>query len=673
VATIVILDLENIPVNAIPEDTEEGLILGVLTIDGGEPNETYTFTLDDPRFEILEFGGAYELVVKQGVVFDFENGPKQLEPNIQVTNSAGEPVSVQPVTIQVTNVNEAPTDIILVDGGTIGDNAIIGETVATLAGQDPDRVDVLTYTIVTNMSGTADYDHPYFGIQPGSSEVVVKHDLSDAPLEPMTVYVKVTDAKGLFHVKPITVRVIPVNEAPEVTADPVEVLDGSKGGALVAVISAEDPEGGSLKYKLSEASAQWFTLVNNNDGTWNVVVKQGITLRSDRAAFQSFVIEVTDSDNKTTTETVFLNINENLEPEATFEFLEVEKNTPSGTPVGTLVGYDPEGQAVDYTLSGESIGLFTLVKNANGSYSVLVKQGVTLDYNDDAQHSFTVKTTDEFNTFEETFDLVFGSFAPRVTDAAPITVKEGAGGNTVVARFSVTDPDDDAIDCSLSPASEAVFDLVDHGNGHYDVVVREGVTLDYENPSHHNSVRVAVSDGSNTLTREFAVTITDEVEVITGTAKVDSLSGTAGRDIIKGLAGNDRLAGNTGDDRLYGGAGKDVLTGGIGRDVFVFDSKPNKKTNLDKVMDFKVVDDSIWLENKILTKLGKKGTETKPAQLSKKFFALEKAKDKDDYVIYSKKTGKLYYDADGSGSKAAVEIATLSKKLAMTYKDFFVI
>ena len=35
--------------------------------------------------------------------------------------------------------------------------------------------------------------------------------------------------------------------------------------------------------------------------------------------------------------------------------------------------------------------------------------------------------------------------------------------------------------------------------------------------------------------------------------------------------------------------------------------------------------------------------------------------------------GPLSYDADGSGSKKAVEIATLSKKLAMTYKDFFVI
>jgi serralysin len=33
----------------------------------------------------------------------------------------------------------------------------------------------------------------------------------------------------------------------------------------------------------------------------------------------------------------------------------------------------------------------------------------------------------------------------------------------------------------------------------------------------------------------------------------------------------------------------------------------------------------------------------------------------------------LYYDADGTGSQAQVQIATLSKNLKMTYKDFFVI
>ena len=68
------------------------------------------------------------------------------------------------------------------------------------------------------------------------------------------------------------------------------------------------------------------------------------------------------------------------------------------------------------------------------------------------------------------------------------------------------------------------------------------------------------------------------------------------------------------------------------------------------------------------------GTEALPAKLNRSYFALETAKDKNDYIVYSKTKGVLYYDADGSGTKSkAVEIATLSKNLKMTYHDFFVI
>ncbi|MGO4574405.1 calcium-binding protein, partial [Microvirga sp. 2TAF3] len=95
----------------------------------------------------------------------------------------------------------------------------------------------------------------------------------------------------------------------------------------------------------------------------------------------------------------------------------------------------------------------------------------------------------------------------------------------------------------------------------------------------------------------------------------------------------------------------------------MFDTKPNKKTNLDTITDFNVKDDTIWLDNAVFKKLGK-GSEAKPGQLAKGFFTIgDKAKDKDDYLIYNKKTGVLSYDADGSGKGTAVEIAKLSKNL----------
>ena len=106
----------------------------------------------------------------------------------------------------------------------------------------------------------------------------------------------------------------------------------------------------------------------------------------------------------------------------------------------------------------------------------------------------------------------------------------------------------------------------------------------------------------------------------------------------------------------------------------MFDAKPNAKTNLDKVSDLNVRYDAIWLENAVFTKLGKKGSFDKPTKISSAFFkAGEKATDKNDYLVYNKKTGVLYYDADGSGAGKAVEIAKLTKNLKLSYHDFFVI
>ncbi|MBZ6078782.1 M10 family metallopeptidase C-terminal domain-containing protein [Microvirga puerhi] len=153
----------------------------------------------------------------------------------------------------------------------------------------------------------------------------------------------------------------------------------------------------------------------------------------------------------------------------------------------------------------------------------------------------------------------------------------------------------------------------------------------------------------------------------TGTAPVVN-----GFQILKGGTKSDVLVGRAGSDKIYGGLGKDVMTGGAGKDIFVFNTKPSK-ANMDKITDFNVKDDTIWLDNNYMTKLGK-GTEPKPGKLNKAFFTIgPKAKDKNDYLVYDNKKGVLYYDADGSGAGKAVEITTLKKGLKMTYLDFMVI
>jgi Ca2+-binding RTX toxin-like protein len=113
--------------------------------------------------------------------------------------------------------------------------------------------------------------------------------------------------------------------------------------------------------------------------------------------------------------------------------------------------------------------------------------------------------------------------------------------------------------------------------------------------------------------------------------------------------------------------GKDILSGGSGSDRFVFDTAPTK-SNIDTITDFSVKYDSIHLEKDIFTKAGANGRLKSDA-----FWTGDSAHDRSDRIIYSKDTGYLYYDPDGTGSASQRAIAKLSKNLAITEKDFFIV
>jgi Ca2+-binding RTX toxin-like protein len=176
--------------------------------------------------------------------------------------------------------------------------------------------------------------------------------------------------------------------------------------------------------------------------------------------------------------------------------------------------------------------------------------------------------------------------------------------------------------------------------------------------------------GSDTVVASVSYALTDGLENL--------VAAGAGSVILTGNAGRNAVIGNVGDNRLAGKSGNDVLTGGAGKDAFILDtrlgtSKTDRVVNFDRITDFKVGQDKVWLDNAIFKKLGKAGSLTAPVRLKANYFSLDKARDKDDYLIYNRKTGVLSYDADGSGSQAAIEIAQLSKGLKLTYKDFYVI
>ncbi|WP_230531559.1 M10 family metallopeptidase [Microvirga roseola] len=158
------------------------------------------------------------------------------------------------------------------------------------------------------------------------------------------------------------------------------------------------------------------------------------------------------------------------------------------------------------------------------------------------------------------------------------------------------------------------------------------------------------------------------IENATGGSGSDRLFGNEAANILKGRGGADRLSGREGQDTLFGGSGRDILTGGADKDTFAFDKKPNRKTNVDRINDFNVKDDTIQLENGVFAKIGKGGM-----LAGKAFWAGPKAHDKTDRVIHDRKSGILYYDADGTGKNDQIKFAKLDKGLKLKAGDFFVV
>ena len=160
---------------------------------------------------------------------------------------------------------------------------------------------------------------------------------------------------------------------------------------------------------------------------------------------------------------------------------------------------------------------------------------------------------------------------------------------------------------------------------------------------------------------------------LTGT---DTINGTGndGANVLIGNSGNNILKGFGGNDRIDGGLGNDILTGGTGSDKFVFSTKLDALHNVDTITDFSVTDDRILLSHSIFSRLNyvKK---THGNVLGKTEFvsnATGEATHAKDRIVYDNTTGKLYYDYDGNGHGAAVQIAQLDAHLALVARDFMV-
>ena len=146
------------------------------------------------------------------------------------------------------------------------------------------------------------------------------------------------------------------------------------------------------------------------------------------------------------------------------------------------------------------------------------------------------------------------------------------------------------------------------------------------------------------------------------------------------LTGHDTLSaeGNDYNNIITGNDADNLLTGAGGKGRFVFDTKPGA-SNLDEITDFTAGSDKIGISKAIFqVKEVQGGTLVSvPLAINRNTFYVAagatSAHDANDRFIYDTTSGALYFDKDGKGHAAAVEIALLDGAPGLASGDFVLV
>ncbi|WP_375329244.1 Calx-beta domain-containing protein [Microcystis sp. BLCC-F210] len=176
------------------------------------------------------------------------------------------------------------------------------------------------------------------------------------------------------------------------------------------------------------------------------------------------------------------------------------------------------------------------------------------------------------------------------------------------------------------------------------------------------------NQGTDTVQSSVTYTLGNNLEnlTLTGTTNINGTGNTL-NNIITGNSGNNILNGSDGNDTLIGGTGIDTLTGGAGGDQFTFN---NRNEGIDTITDFL----SSQGDKITVSAAGFGGGLAAGVAITAAQFVLgTTALNASNRLIYNTITGGLFFDGDGTGTLAAIQIATLSSKPTLTASDILVL
>ena len=560
--------------DTIAENTAAGTNIGdaVIATDVNT-GDTLTYTLggtDAAAFDIDSATG--QLKTKAALDYETQNAY-----SIVLTVSDGRVTDTITVTINISNVNEAP--VFAVSSSTthtVAENTAAGENIGSPMSATDDDGDTLSYSL----SGT---DAGKFSIDSTNGQLRTNAPLDYETKTSYTVTITASDSTDSTTIT-VTINVInkTENRAPvfsEGSSATRSVAENTGSGVDIgSVVAATDDDGDTLSYSLSGTDASSFSI----DSTIGQL-KTGAALNFEDKSSYTFTITVSD-ETFTDTITVTINVTDaNDAPiftdgESTSR--SVAEDTATGNNIGSVVAAtDADNDTLTYSLSGTDASSFSIDSTIGQ-----LKTGAALNFEDKSSYTFTITVSDE--TFTDTITVMI-----NVTDAndAPIftdgentsrSVAENTANN-IGSVVAATDADNDTLTYSLGGTDAASFGIVGTSGQ-----LQTSAALDYETKSSY-TVTVSVSDGKGgTDSITVTINVTDVSEVtnnvpvsevtnnvpvseVTNNVPVFADGTTTTRSVAENTAANTNIGSavsatdDDGDTLSYSLSGTDVASFGI--------------------------------------------------------------------------------------------------------------
>lgn len=197
------------------------------------------------------------------------------------------------------------------------------------------------------------------------------------------------------------------------------------------------------------------------------------------------------------------------------------------------------------------------------------------------------------------------------------------------------------------------------------IVEAAGGGIDTVNTTVNNYVLPTEVENLNILGGALIGVGNASANLITGNALNNRIDGLDGNDKLLGLDGIDTLNGGNGNDTLNGGTGQDVVNGGAGADWFVFGAAAT--TGRDTIQDF------MHNVDKLLFTGSQYGFSAGHVLTAAQFTVGAAAVGATAQFIWDAGTDTLYWDSDGTGAAARIQLALLDPTATLTSTDLIFI